>query len=670
MRFRKRFLAYILSTAAVNSFTVNTVAAAGPDYFSLSLEELLQQNIYSSTLTAENIKTVPSSITVFTRADIRLMGIETLSELVNFVPGFQSFRGDDSSANYTLSNRGRRVGSGGRELLILWDGQRLNDEVSGGTGQKDGLISLENAERIEFIRGPGSAIYGSNAMTGIINIVTSSQPEAKLAAGNHGQQDASVQWRGQNELGWLELHIQQRESQGESFSIFEPSPEPATPQAVDVRDPWRFQQLYLRAGLGDWTLSLRSAQNRAEEFYISGFIPSDTGFVERESRFAALQWRPRLSESLRLDARVYASDRDYEAMDIVTSIAPTSVFTPVLLSSGVSDDEDVGSQWIVFGEQAKANWLLGGEWRRATIDNARSLLIRASDGSVLRDLPNGMEGERIARSFFGQYQYPLQDSLELTVGVRHDNYSDFGGHTSPRFGLVKQLGMRDSLKLLYSEAYRAPSPSETRLTGSQVAVSNPDLAPETAKTTELVWVQLIDGGYWSATLFDSRLDDAVVDMITQDQRRSWMNSSLYISGIEFEWQWSWAEHWQSRVALSHMLHPGDETNRDSNNLLGASLSYQRGAFVGSLLLNYQGDKIDANEQDFPATIPSVEQTRLSARSLWNVHLSYQLMSDWELYLHANNLLDKSYLNPASRRENYVGVPGEGRSVNLGVRWQY
>lgn len=665
MRFRKRFLALYFSTCA----TAHAVAAA-PDYFSLSLEELLQQNIYSSTLTAENIKTVPSSITVFTRADIRRMGIETLSELVNFVPGFQSFRGDDSSANYTLSNRGRRVGSGGRELLILWDGQRLNDEVSGGTGQKDGLISLDNVARIEFIRGPGSAIYGSNAMTGIINIVTSSQPEVKVAAGNHGQQDASVQWRGQNELGWLELHWQQRQSQGDSFSIFEPSPEPATPESVQVRDPWQFQQLYLRASSGDWTLSLRSAQSHAEEFYMSGYIPAESGYVERDSRFVALEWRPRISDSLRLKSRIYASDRDFIVSDIATVVAPSEVFTPALLSTGTSDDRDVGSQWILFGEQTDGNWLLGGEWRRATVDNARSILTRASDGSVLRDLPNGMEGERIARSFFGQYQYSVQDSLELTLGVRHDNYSDFGSHTSPRFALVKQLGDRDSLKLLYSEAYRAPSPSETRLTGSQVAVSNPDLAPETAKTTELVWVQLIDDGYWSATLFDSRLDDAVVDMITQDQRRSWMNSSLYISGIEFEWQWSWAEHWQSRVALSHILHPGNDASRDSNNLLGASLSYQRGSFVGSLLLNYQGDKIDANEQDFPANIHTIEQTRLNARSLWNLHLSYELASDWEIFLHANNLLDKFYLNPASRRENYVGVPGEGRSVNMGIRWQY
>lgn len=665
MRFCTRFLALFFNTCAAAHAT-----SVAPDYFSLSLEELLQQNIYSSTRTAENIKSVPSSITVFTRADIRLMGIETLSELVNFVPGFQSFRGDDSSANYTLSNRGRRVGSGGRELLILWDGQRLNDEVSGGTAQKDGLISLDNVARVEFIRGPGSAIYGSNAMTGIINIVTGSQPEAKLALGNHGQQDASVQWRGQNEVGWLELHWQQRESQGESLTVFEPSPEPATPQTVDVRDPWSYQQLYVRAGMGDWTLSLRSAQNRAEEFYVTGYLPADSGFVERESRYAALDWRPRLSDSLRLEARVFASDRDFMAMDIATSIAPAQVFTPVLLSSGVSDDQELGSQWIVFGERAKGNWLLGGEWRRATVDAARSQLTRASDGSVLRDQPNGMEGERIARSFFGQYQYPLQESLELTLGVRHDNYSDFGGHTSPRFALVKELGQMDSLKLLYSEAYRAPSPSETRLTSSLVAVSNPDLAPETAKTTELVWVQLIDHGYWSATLFDSRLDDAVVDMITQDQRRSWMNSSLYISGIEFEWQWRWAEHWQSRVALSHIFHPGDDSNRDANNLLGASLSYQRGAFVCSLLLNYQGDKIDANEQDFPANIHTLEQTRLSARSLWNVHMSYQLMPDWELFLQANNLLDKSYLNPAARRENYVGVPGEGRSVNMGVRWQY
>jgi outer membrane cobalamin receptor len=661
----KQFLTFVLG-----SFVASGVLANEPDYFSLSLEELLEQKIYSPTLTAENIKTVPASITVFTRADIRRMGIETLSELVNFVPGFQSFRNDDSSINYTLSNRGRRVGAGARELLVLWDGQRLNDEISGGTGQKDPVISLDNVERIEFIRGPGSAIYGSNAMTGIINIVTRSESEVKIAAGNHGQQDVSVQWRAQHEVGWLELHLQQRESEGEALSVFEPSPNPATPQTLDAHDPWRFRQIYLRAGRGDLTLSLRSAETRAEDFYITGFIPADSGYVERQSQFAAVDWRPDLSESIRLEGRVYLSDRDFIAKDIASSIAPNPVFTPVMLSSGVSDDREYGSQWILFGEQEKGNWLLGGEWRQAEVDAASSKLVRASDGVVLRDLPNGMEGKRIARSFFGQYQYPLQESLAVTLGARHDHYSDFGGHTSPRFALVKQLGKRDSVKLLYSEAYRAPSPSETRLTANIVAVSNPELEPETAKTTELVWVQLIDDGYWLVTLFDSWLEDAVVDTITEDQRRSWINSSFYINGVELEWQWNWAERWRSQIALTHIHHPGSETNRDSNNLLGASLSYQRGAFLGSLLLNYQGDKVDANEQDFPATIQTTEQTRLSSHSLWHLHLSYEIVKDWDLYLHVNNLLDKDYLNPAARRENYVGVPGEGRSFNLGVRWQY
>jgi len=645
-------------------------SAAEPDYFSLELEDLLQQRITSSTLTSENIKTVPSSITVYTRADIRRLGMRYLSDLVNFVPGFQSVRNDDSSASYTMSSRGRRVGQGARELLILWDGQRLNDEVSGGTGLKDGLIVLDNVERIEFIRGPASALYGSSAMTGVINIITRSEPELYLGLGNHGQRDFSGQWRGQNEQGWLEVQWLESQWQGESLRLFEPAPNPATPTSIDSSDPWEYRQLYLRAGSGDFSLSLRSSQRRTEQFYVAGYLPANDGYLETESRFVGLAWQPRLSESLQLQGRLYHIDRDFYAHNIATSVAPLPVFTPQLLSDGHSDDRELGTQWVLLGERDRSNWLMGLEWRQPEVDRARSRLVRVSDGSVLRDAENGMEGERTISGYFAQYQNALSEDLALTLGARYDHYSDLGGHTSPRLAVVQQVGDDNSFKLLYSEAFRAPSPSETRLLASVAAVANPNLEPETAKTTELVWVHSLNSGYLNTTIFDMRLQDAVVEIVTQDGRLSWANSSQTITGVELEWQQPWGEHWHSRLALSHLIHPGSKIHTESNSLLGASLSYEYKGFSAALLLNVQSEKIDPNEQDYPANIATTETTRFGGRSIWGAHLSYRMHSTLEWSLHADNILAKDYMNPAGRSENYYGVPGVGRSVTAGVRWFY
>jgi outer membrane receptor for ferrienterochelin and colicin len=188
---------------------------AGVDpLFAMSLEDLLQVKLTSSTLTDETLQTVPASMTVYTRADIRVLGLHNLEELVNYVPGYQSYRSDMSSINHNISSRGRSVGSSGSEILVLLDGQRLNNDWSGGAGQVDNLVSLENVERVEFIRGPGSAIYGSNATTGVINIITRSLREVVVDAGSNKARHSSAQWHVEGSAGKLDIYANHAQSGG------------------------------------------------------------------------------------------------------------------------------------------------------------------------------------------------------------------------------------------------------------------------------------------------------------------------------------------------------------------------------------------------------------------------------------------------------------------------
>jgi hypothetical protein len=146
---------------------INSSAQA---YLDMGLEELLSVTIKGSTLRDESLKTAPSSVTVFTREQLDALGLDYLHELMNLVPGFQTTRGADSPINYTFSARGRRLGVRAREILLVVDGRVFADARSSGADSAVSLYPLANIERIEIIRGPGSAIYGSNAFTGVINI--------------------------------------------------------------------------------------------------------------------------------------------------------------------------------------------------------------------------------------------------------------------------------------------------------------------------------------------------------------------------------------------------------------------------------------------------------------------------------------------------------------------
>lgn len=649
-------------TAGMFGMAAASTYADDVDLLSMSLEELLQTKITSSTLTEESLQTVPSSMTVFTRADIRRLGIQNLPQLVNLVPGYQGSRSDFSSQNQSLSSRGRRLGTVGSEVLVLIDGQRLNNDWSGGASQDDALISLENVARVEFIRGPGSSIYGSNAVMGVINIITGGERELVLESGSFGRRHASAQWHWQGDAGRVALYASKAQSSGQAVSIYEPFADPATPEFVNSRDPFQSEDLYLQAELGDFSLSARLAQREMTQFYVSGYVDNKNNLSATDSNSINLGWRRDLAQGIKLEGHVFTSLKAFD-------LRAAASLVPYLIINGGVKEEELGTQWILQGEYQQSHWLLGWEWRNPRLVETDATLGSPENLTQLI-LSQAPEDGRIINGIFGQYQTNLTESLALTLGLRRDSYSDFGSHLSPRVGLVQQWGDKDTFKFLYSEAFRAPSRIETSVINSSGFEQNPDLAPETAKTTELVWLHLVKDGYVSGTLFNTRVQDAIVDTVTPQLKRSWGNSQQTVAGVEFEWQNAWSEHWQSRIALTRIFNPVGYLHTESNTLLSGSLSYQTTQWTYSFVANYQGEKRDPNEQDNPANITTTEFTEYGGHAVYNAYLSYLTQSHMEFYVRVDNLFDKDYLLPANRPANVVGVPGSGRSFSAGLRWVF
>lgn len=632
------------------------------DLLSMSLEELLQTKITSSTLTEESLQTVPSSMTVFSRADIRRLGIQNLPQLVNLVPGYQGSRSDFSSQNQSISSRGRRLGTVGSEVLVLIDGQRLNNDWSGGASQDDALISLENVARVEFIRGPGSSIYGSNAVMGVINIITGDERELVLESGSYGRRHVSAQWHWQSEAGRVALYASKAESSGQAVTIYEPFTDPVTPDFVNSRDPFQSEDLYLHAELGDFSLNARLTQREMTEFYVSGYVDNKNNLSSTNSNSINLGWRRELTQGMKLEGHIFSSLKAFD-------LRAAASLVPYLIIDGGVKEEELGTQWVLQGEYQQAHWLLGWEWRNPTLVDTDATLGPPEKLEQL-SLSQAPEDGRYINGIFGQYQTALTESLALTLGLRRDSYSDFGSHLSPRLGLVQQWGDKDTFKFLYSEAFRAPSRIETSVINSSGFEQNPDLAPETAKTTELVWLHLVGGGYVSGTLFNTRVKDAIVETVTPQLKRSWGNSQQTVAGLEFEWQNAWSEHWQSRLALTRIVNPVGYIHTESSTLLSGSLSYQTNQWTCSLVANYQGEKRDPNEQDNPANITTTEFTEYGGHAVYNAYLSYLVQNHMELYVRVDNLFDKDYLLPANRPANFVGVPDVGRSFSTGLRWSF
>lgn len=611
------------------------------DLLALPLEDLTKLKLTTSTMAEENLRSVPSAMTVFTHEEIQRLGLTELQQLAAQVPGFQVARTDAWGIGYSISNRGRSIPGGISSILLLVDGQRINNDISGSAQLFNGRVPLENVDRVEFIRGPGSAIYGTNAVSGVINVITRSERVLRAEAGRNSGKTGSVQWRADGSDSHFELFAQGETARGQSSEIFN-----ASRQAMSrTYDPYSARDVSLRANLGDFTLTARNARRTAEQFYIFGYVDNNTNQRISESSSANFDWHRRLNDAVSVQGSAW---QKYQTMDMITNVG-------VPFSAGVVERE-LGMQWLLNGSAGERRWLLGWEWRQPKITkNIDNLGNRGPDGG------------RVINGLFAQYQDALLSNLTLTAGVRYDGYSDLGGHLSPRLGLVWQATPTDTVKLLYSEAFRAPSRTEQGAANSTVAASTAALKPETAKTTELIWLRMLGRGIFGATLFNVHGQNAIVETISSASQRTWSNSQTKYRGVELEAQYR-GQQWQVRLAASRLFSADDPAAARSSNILSGSLIYAQGTWSAALISTYHSQMTDPNEQN--GTINDTEYSRFGGAVLWGAHIRWNVRHNIECYLHGENIFNRRVLYPADRPTNYVGIPERGRVVTAGIRWSF
>ncbi|MEJ7808708.1 MAG: TonB-dependent receptor plug domain-containing protein, partial [Telluria sp.] len=184
-------------------------SAAPQDLTGLPLEQLLTMDVFSASKFIQKSSQAPALVTVITAADIKSYGWRTLGDIARSVRGL--YVGYDRNYSYLGARGFLRPGDYNTRFLLLVDGNRVNDAVydqapAGGEFPLD----LALVERVEFVPGPGSSIYGSNAFFGVINVVTKKNTalagtRAALEAGSAGARKASASssWRSTHGAAFL-----------------------------------------------------------------------------------------------------------------------------------------------------------------------------------------------------------------------------------------------------------------------------------------------------------------------------------------------------------------------------------------------------------------------------------------------------------------------------------
>ena len=492
----------------------------------LSLQELIATPVVTASRQVETRDQTPAQIMVITREQIRERRYQSLADLMRDLPGVDWQSGTKSSQFNQFAVQGY---VGPNKLLILMDGVRIG-APAGGNFPVANNLALYMAKQVEVLYGPAAALYGADAVAGVINIITEAGkgPQgswASLGAGRFGGKEGAFM-TGLDTAHGLRLSLGGHWQQADRAPLdryypreFTPVPAIAQGQTVIAahqRQPYvgdtASHSLYARA---DW----------AEQFTVGFFRHSftsltSTGDPPAMARYqGSSEWQP--TSDTFYGRWHFRPAPDVQAQLLVDhsrmELDPKARYNNTFSGYRDSFSYELGKRT---GIEQSLNWRInqrqqlqaGLGWQKYYAVVAASLSSpydtdRAphAQGQLYPNtpLPVQIHDDGFHNlSAYAQLQSQWSDTFSTSAGLRVDRHSHFGSSFNPRLGAVYKPLAQHVFKLLYGEAFRAPSPEESlssygtfsgaqdaqgNYVGSNFRVPNFNLQPEKVRTVSAAW---------------------------------------------------------------------------------------------------------------------------------------------------------------------------------------
>jgi len=652
----------LFSIAVASTIPLVANATDEQDLFSLSFEDLLDVQVDIASKTSETLSSVPSTMSVFSRKQIQALGVDNAYEVMNFVPGMQSTRGDWVGAVPKDHARGVYLDSG--NVLVMINGERVNESSFGKASVYMPYIPIEVIEKIEFIRGPGSALYGSNAFLGVMNIVTSKERNAlQLVVGNNGRYGATGQFNTSfSDDTSLFASISYDQKDGESY-----------PQGV--KDP--LEALYLEAGVDYKKLKLRARYNETslDEFLnLAGY--STQNQHTSDNTFVGIKYNWVNNDKLKLDSSYSYTKHNISSAGLIAAFddIPDFLLGPAWQTTDSKFETELSyqfeNQWQLAAgiEYAEAKQVEAGV--RTSYYDDESMLVIIDPAYYQQGIVTVMDFPEFASlkytfetySAYGQLKIPYSDALTLFVGARYDDVKDIDSKFSPRLAAVYVINPEHTVKVQYGESFRTPVTNEL-FSNDDVTVGNPSLRSESVKTTELVWHYQTSELQANAVLFYNELNDFINIEPTQstDALFTFANSfNTQNSGIELDGTWQSSKEFS--VTGTYTQYFEDPINASFKRFASLVSSYNLSdSWQVSLNLLWR-DKVEVSS----VTGAHFKQ---SAYSLVGGSVKWQLNANSQLMLKAENLFGKKY-NVFDPRMDNGAVAGTSEDLSLHYQFNF
>lgn len=593
--------------------------------FSFFLQSRINQEIVvTASSVPETVETTPASVTVVTKKDIEQRAARDVADVLREVPGLTLARSGSAGKATSLFSRG----AASTQTLVMWNGIEINNPYF--SGYDWGRFSTAGVERVEIVRGPFSSLYGSDAMAGVINVLTTPEQthvRGEVQAGGRGLRNELIDgaWAGQSLLlsGAAEHRTDEgfhanddfRQNSGNAFARWSPSTAFSLGLGLrhttyDLGIPFN-----TNAAGTDLVPSLHRRQNGRES---QASLPVSFAVFGLTNELT-------LSQSARRD--------DFND--------PEDPFT----TSTSTDSKSRRGRFTTRTAATSFGTLVAGaEYERQSVND------------VTNYGPNFLNQRRTDRAVFveDRFTQPIGASrFELSAGVRHDRFDTFGSQTSPR---VAAAWMTNGSKwrFAYGQGFRAPSLGELYYP----FFGNANLSAERNRSFELGYdAPAGRGGLFSITYFNSHYRNLITfdpsTFISENIGR------VRTDGIEMGLQEPLTQSLYTAISYTYLHNAEDEATHER--------LARRPKHAGSIFLGWRNGNVDTSfvvlrtgeRQDAQAVLPFA---RVTDRAYTTIDANVQMrMGSITPFVKIENLRNARY-------EEVSGYASPRRRAIVGIRF--
>lgn len=485
----------------------------------MSLDELLHVKVTSASKKSQSLLDSPSAIEIITKEELEILKCNRLSECLEFATGMSSVNGE-GNIFYTATIRGNTLVNYNTNTLLLIDGIPILNAYHGSFNLD--MVPLSSIERVEIVKGANSVLYGSNAINGVINIITIDDNDEIMGRVRYGSFDtfhAEARVIQNFAKGSIQLFADRTTSNEESLTIHD-----ELGNSRDFAQAYETDALIAKATYESAWMHLQFFDRHLDNYKTRGFF-DDFGVDLKEGNsekeyLAALGYDFEINSNLTLKMKTSYHDWKLEKKRFNEQWDYESYSWFNELELHMFEHENSSNIFGISYEDSNARRYKSengdydvGKYNNKTLNYS----IYDNGNYALNETWNFIYG---GRYFFSEYY----DATQAT-DIDNDNFSI-------RTGLIYKAQNNLSLKALYSQAYRVPSYFEKEVNSPNRIQGNPNLAPEKSESYDLILVHQLEQFNYTVDLFYTKIKDKITRVDIGNMTQNQNSGDIDFYGLE------------------------------------------------------------------------------------------------------------------------------------------